>query len=238
MGNSYFQFKQFRIEQGSCAMKVTTDACILGAWVPVLPGVRRIMDIGAGTGLLTLMLAQRTEGVFIDGIELDSDACAQARQNVSSSPWGNRVTIIEGDVKQYHPAEKYDVIITNPPFFNNSLLGPAAARNAARHTVWLSYNELINAIAANLSTDGYAAILLPLEESKTWKEVVAAKGWHIFKQLQVLHRPGAVVKRVVLLMSPTARGAEEETEQLVIQNQDGTNTSDFIALVQDFYLKA
>ncbi len=107
MSNSYFQFKQFKVEQGRCAMKVTTDACILGAWVPLLPGIERILDIGAGTGLLALMLAQRTDAVIIDGIELDTDACIQARENMLASAWANRIHIMEGDVTAYriHPGK-------------------------------------------------------------------------------------------------------------------------------------
>ncbi len=117
------------------------------------------------------------------------------------------------------------------------MLGPAANRNAARHTISLSYDELFNAIATNLNTDGYAAILLPHEEGKTWQAVVATKGWHIFKQLHIMHRPGAATKRVVLLMSREARVPAATTETLIIQNADGTYTPAFTALVQPFYLK-
>src|SRR4051812_43889814 len=111
MSNSWFRFKQFTIEQGNCAMKVTTDACIQGAWTAVLPQVKRVLDIGAGTGLLSLMLAQRVPGIIIDAIEYDAAAAAQARDNAIASPWKESINIIEADVCSYGFTHKYDLII-------------------------------------------------------------------------------------------------------------------------------
>src|SRR4051812_8170670 len=117
MSNSYFQFKRFRIDQGSCAMKVTTDACIQGAWCPISPDVKAVLDIGAGTGLLSLMLAQRNDDICIDAIEYDKDAAIQAAGNVLASGWRDRISILYADVRDHRFARRYDLIISNPPFF-------------------------------------------------------------------------------------------------------------------------
>src|SRR5450631_3963277 len=117
MPNPYFQFKHFTIRQDRCAMKVCTDACLFGAWLPAkVPATARVLDIGSGTGLLMLMLAQKNGG-DIHGIELDPDAFGQLGENIAGSPWAKRLQIFEGDVRQYVSQEKYDLIITNPPFF-------------------------------------------------------------------------------------------------------------------------
>jgi tRNA1Val (adenine37-N6)-methyltransferase len=138
LGNSYFQFKQFTVHQGDCAMKVTTDACIQGAWTPVQKDEVRILDIGAGTGLLSLMLAQKAPNAIVDAVELNEQAATQAGQNFAGSPWADRLNVICSDIQGYRATHKYDLIISNPPFFNNSLKGPEASRNNARHTTALT----------------------------------------------------------------------------------------------------
>src|SRR5688500_11779251 len=129
MANQYFQFKQFSIQQDRCAMKVSTDACIQGAWTPIADNVKDVLDIGAGTGLLSLMLAQRNYDIRIDAVELDVEAAQQAKENVASSPWKDRVEVIQADVTQHSFTKLYDMVICNPPFFNNSLLGDTDTRN-------------------------------------------------------------------------------------------------------------
>ncbi|MGN6568280.1 MAG: tRNA1(Val) (adenine(37)-N6)-methyltransferase, partial [Flavipsychrobacter sp.] len=143
MSNQYFQFKQFRIEQDKCAMKVSTDACIQGAWTPIHDHVRHVLDIGTGTGLLSLMLAQRDPRMHIDAVELDEQAATQAKENIVSSPFSERIDIIHGDAKEYQANQQYDLIICNPPFFQNSLLGDNSKRNTARHTLSFSYEDLL-----------------------------------------------------------------------------------------------
>src|SRR5205085_2984467 len=123
--NSYFQFKQFRVQQEATAMKVSTDACIQGAWTPIEPFVKNVLDIGTGTGLLSLMVAQRNNHILIDAIELDENAAQQATENIHASPWGDRINIVNGDIRNYTFNRQYDLIICNPPFFQNSLLGDA-----------------------------------------------------------------------------------------------------------------
>ena len=236
LSNSYFRFKQFTVNQGECAMKVTTDACIQGAWTTVATDTKRILDIGTGTGLLALMLAQKATNVLIDAAELDNEAAAQARQNFSDSPWNERLNVISCDIKEYHAPYKYELIISNPPFFNNSLQGPAANRNMARHTDTLSYNDLLDAIDRNLAPKGLTSILLPRPESLLFGKLIEEKGWHIHNCLQIKDNNNAAIKRVVLLtgrVTPNVRA----TETLVIKQHDGSYTDRFKQLLSPYYLQ-
>ncbi len=234
MSNTYFQFKQFRIEQDKCAMKVTTDACIQGAWTPVLPIVKRVLDIGTGTGLLSLMLAQRSPDIIVDAIEFDKAATDQAAENISASPWSDRIKVVEADARDYVTEDKYDLIITNPPFFNNSLLGERENRNNARHTLSLTYTELLNAISANLSDDGYCSILLPHAEYIQWTELLSGSSFQEIERLSVSHAPNAPAKRVVGLFSKM--GAVKKEHALMIKGNDNCYTQAFIDLLSPFYL--
>ncbi len=235
MSNQYFQFKQFRIEQERCAMKVTTDACIQGAWTPVLPHVKRVLDIGAGTGLLALMLAQRNPDIIIDAIELDSDAAGQARENIAASAWKDRIQVLEGNVCNYPFTEKYDLIISNPPFFNNSLQSDKANKNMARHTNTLSYKDLIQVVNDNLQDDGYVSILLPYPEYFIWKDLLQEGGWNEIDKLAIRHRHEAAVKRIVSLFSKQEIAAVKE-HILIIQDSDGNYTPEFTDLLSPYYL--
>jgi len=234
MSNGYFRFKQFTIHQDRCAMKVSTDACILGAWVDPDGACKRILDIGTGTGLLALMLAQKT-GAVIDAVELDSDAAEQANENVDESPWKDRVNIIQSDVVGYNFQHKYDMIITNPPFFNNSLLGPAEDRNRARHTTTLNYQQLLDVIKDNIADDGEAAILLPVAEFSVWEELLAAHNWQVVKQLNIHPRTGQAANRVVAVCIP-GLGKQVEVHELYIRSAGNEYTDEFSALMHPYYL--
>lgn len=176
MSNHYFQFKQFTIHQDKCAMKVSTDACIQGAWTPIANDVVDVLDIGTGTGLLSLMLAQRNSSIHIDAIELDADAAIQAKENASASPWADRVQMMQGDVTTHQFTKQYDMVICNPPFFNNSLLGDDAQRNSVRHTISLSYDALLAVLQNVLKPTGYAAVLLPAAEHEIWQNLLLKNG--------------------------------------------------------------
>jgi tRNA1Val (adenine37-N6)-methyltransferase len=216
-------------------MKVTTDACIQGAWTPTLPHAKRVLDIGTGTGLLALMLAQRRPNIIVDAIELDSAAAGQARGNIAASAWADRINIMEGDVCSYPFKQKYDLIISNPPFFNNSLQSDKVSKNMARHTCTLSYHNLLKAINDNLAEDGYASVLLPLPEYNIWKGFLQADGWKEFNQLCVSHSPGATVKRVVSIFSKK-QIAEKQSSMLIIKDDTGKYTPVFTALLAPYYL--
>lgn len=236
MSNSYFQFKQFTIHQDQCAMKVSTDACIQGAWTPVTSSVKTVLDIGTGTGLLSLMLAQRSEKAVIDAIELEPSAATQAKENFSASPWSNRINVLVGDVCDMSFRKKYDLVICNPPFFNNSLLGDKEERNKARHTLSLSFDDLFHVISNNLGEDGYASILLPVAEHMLWKQIVEKNNWTIFHRLNIIPRVGLPANRVVSLCSAKATRSEL-FEDLIIRDSTNSYTPEFINLMQPFYLK-
>jgi len=235
MGNNYFQFRQFKIEQDRCAMKVSTDACIQGAWTPTSSAIKTALDIGAGTGLLSLMLAQRNDIVKIDAIEIDQSAAKQATENIATSPWRDRITVVEADVRHHAFAKKYDLIICNPPFFINSLLSDRAARNLARHNLALSYQDLFDVIKANLDQLGYASVLLPSAEHKIWKSLVESNKWRISRELQIIPRVGQAANRVVSLCM--ADHTSEITEEaLVIRDHTDRYTQEFRELLSPFYL--
>lgn len=236
MSNEYFQFKQFRIDQDKCAMKVTTDACILGAWTPVADAGQHVLDIGAGTGLLSLMLAQRAPRITVDAIELDAAAVQQARENAGKSPWSDRINIIEGDARTFAFAHKYDLIITNPPFFSNSLLGPAHNKNLSRHTLGLAYEDLLQIIAGNLAPAGTASVLLPYPEYAQWKLLCTQACFNEIGRLSVRHKPGAPVNRVVGIFSGAEHIRCEEHDLTIKESDAGSYTPHFTDLLSPFYL--
>lgn len=235
MSNAYFQFKQFRIEQGDCGMKVSTDACIQGAWTPLDDNIKKVLDIGTGTGLLSLMLAQRYPDILIDAIELDAVAATQAAANIANSPWADRIHVIAGDIIAYPFAEQYDFIICNPPFFNKSLLGDDNQRNQARHTLALTYQQLFNVLEQRLAPSGYASIMLPLAEHEQWQFLLQQNGWHVHKKLLIQPAKGRQPNRVVSLCGRNTTMAGKE-EMLSIRDKESNYTPDFIKLLKDFYL--
>jgi tRNA1Val (adenine37-N6)-methyltransferase len=235
MSNTYFQFKQFRIEQGSTAMKVTTDACIQGAWTPLLSGTKDVLDIGAGTGLLSLMLAQRNPEIEIDAVEYELASAQQANENVTASHWRDRINVVNADVRNFAKHVWYDLIISNPPFFSNSLKSETAGKALARHTDTLSFSELASAMILHLRPDGYCSVLLPVAEYLTWCSVALSMGLHEFGRLEVKHTETAQVKRVVGLFR-LQPAAEVNKQMLTIKSDDGTYTQQFTELMSPFYL--
>lgn len=235
MSNSYFKFKQFTVEQGKCAMKVSTDACIQGAWTPIESRVNSVLDIGAGTGLLSLMLAQRNANISIDAVELDVDAISQAQENISNSPWNDRVQVRHADVKEYNVDKHYDMIICNPPFFQNSLQGDKANRNMARHNDSLSYKDLLTSIDRLLHKDGYASIMLPVSEFKIWEDLLLESGWFVAYKLLVKPRQELKHNRVIGICQKR-HPLNTHEEELCIYTDNGY-TDKFSLLMAPFYLK-
>lgn len=234
MSNSYFRFKQFTIHQDRCGMKVSTDACIQGAWAPIKPRVKRVLDIGAGTGLLSLMLAQRNDSILIDAIELDVAAAEQARENVAASPWAERINMMQGDVKDYSFATKYDMVICNPPFFINSLQSEEAQRNNARHEVALGQQDLLEVIDKCTNEEGYAVIMLPPVEHTVWQQLCEQNGWRLVEKLEVQPRIGKEANRIVGVYS--RQKGELQSATLPIKKADDSYTEAFTELLRPFYL--
>lgn len=196
MPSTGFTFKQFHIEQGSCAMKVGTDSVLLGAW-SALPETGRILDIGCGTGILSLMAAQRT-GCIITAVEIEADAASQARININASKWSNRIDVVCADIRTFSAAEPFQTIVCNPPYFQNSLAAPLAARAGARQGVNLSFDELLQAAARLLSQDGEMFVVLPCDALQLFLKSAAMNGLHQHNLCYVSTAPGKQPKRVLL----------------------------------------
>lgn len=235
MGQSFFEFKQFRIEQGNCGMKVTTDACIQGAWTPAPVGKCNILDAGTGTGLLALMIAQRTASLAtIDAIELDDAAFHQASENFAASPFHHRLNAHQHDLRNWRPSKQYHILICNPPFFSNSLPAKGHSRNVARHDETLNQRDILQLMQDTLLPDGIASILLPLAAWEVFNLLVAIQGWHPQKILKIKDKPDALVKRVVCIYAQ--RLSETTTTILNIKNGLGNYTPEFQLLLKPYYL--
>jgi tRNA1Val (adenine37-N6)-methyltransferase len=215
-------------------MKVSTDACIQGAWTPINDDVKKILDIGTGTGLLSLMLAQRNAGVEIDAIEQDGNAAEQAEANFRLSPWSDRLLCFQGDAREYQFQKKFDLIVCNPPFFTRSLLGNDDQRNQARHGLSLTQDDLINIIDDNLSGEGYGSILLPVKEHEAWEKVLAKNEYVINKQLNIIPSHGKLTNRVVSICS--RKKGEKEMQEVVIREAQQEYTHIFRDMMKGFYL--
>ena len=239
MPNDYFQFQQFRIEQANCAMKVSTDACLLGAAAD-LTGATRLLDIGTGTGLLALMAAQRHPTVEIEAVEMDEAAAAQAAANTAASPWAERIQVQALSLAEYAATQPapFSHIICNPPFFQQSLRSPDVARTTARHTAadTLSFEELAGFAADFLQADGLLTVLLPPPEMLAFERMAATHGLHPATRLVVRHRLGSKPLRHITGFR-RAVGAVLETELTIREtNDESSYSAEFRALLAGFYL--
>lgn len=217
-------------------MKVCTDACILGAWfADKTPAWSSVLDIGSGTGLLMLMLAQKHKGE-IQGIELDLEAFRQLKDNVGRSPWAPMLKVFPGDVRSFSFPQKFDFIITNPPFYEGQLAAATAADNLARHSRELTLTELLTVIDANLSCDGSFGILLPYQRTAWFEELAQGNhGFSLRERLLVRQTPRHDFFRSILCFS---RRPERfvPTAELTIHDHAGEYTKDFVQLMKDYYL--
>lgn len=241
MANQYFQFKQFTIQQDRCAMKVTTDACLFGAWVAreikaKNHGVRNMLDIGVGTGLLTLMIAQKNRDIIIDGIEIDKEACKQAKENVTDTSFSNKISLWQGDILKESLDRKYDVIISNPPFYENELKSPDDQKNVAHHGESLSLEGLLPIIKDRLSTAGSSFyLLLPYKRKKEIELLFKKNKLFFTKIVSVRQSVNHDYFRLMVAGSLYNDFEAEETEMAVRDEQD-QYTQEFIQLLKDYYL--
>jgi tRNA1Val (adenine37-N6)-methyltransferase len=237
VANSYFQFKQFRIEQGQCAMKVSTDACVLGA-VADVAGAERILDVGTGTGLLALMAAQRNPMARIEAVELDPMAAAQAAVNFAGSPWAARLRLHAMPLARLAataPAP-FDHIICNPPFFRHSLRSPDARRSTARHTAddTLSFAELAGFAAGFLAPTGRLTVLLPPPEMQHFEQAAALAGLLPAARLVLRHRAGSKPLRHITAFARQAPLLQEQ--ELLVKDAGEKYSAAFRELLGPFYL--
>lgn len=235
MSNSYFQFKQFTVWHDRCAMKVGTDGVLLGAWTSV-KSASRILDIGTGTGLVALMLAQRSSlSANIVALEIDESAAEQAKENVERSPWKERIEVLQGDFTSYRSSVEYDVIVSNPPYFVDSLGCPEQQRNAARHNGSLTYEKLFEGVAGLLAKEGTFTVVIPSDVADKVKSIAAMHNLHAVRQLHVITKPGGTAKRVLISFSFSDQ--ECSVDNLLIELSRHHYSEEYIALTQDFYLR-
>lgn len=235
MPNPYFQFKQFIVRHDRCAMKVGTDGVLLGAWVPVR-NVRRALDVGAGSGLISLQLAQRNADIRITAVEIDPDAAAQAQENIRHSPWNDRIEVACCDFRQFLPKEKFDLIVSNPPYFIDALKCPDSQRCTARHTSDLNYELLFGHSAYLLSEEGVVSIIIPSEVETTVIDTAWKYNLHPHHRLRVFTKPGKPCRRVLLTFGRQCHSCIEE--HLCIESEvPGQFTPEYVALTKEFYLK-
>jgi tRNA1Val (adenine37-N6)-methyltransferase len=238
MSNTRFAFKQFTIHQEKCAMKVGTDAVLLGAWAKTY-GVRRIFDIGTGTGVIALMLAQRC-GAHIDAIDIDEQTAEEAKENVQNSPWKDRVHIHHISLQDFvrMQEDKYELIVSNPPYFNDSLPATEASRTKARHTILLPFPDLIFAATKLLSKDGKFYVILPTKEGEQFREMAEAKGLHLRRLTRVKTTAEKPEKRLLMQFGFTAK--PQVSESSLIIEKDNLNaqhyTEEYVELTKDYYL--
>ncbi|WP_324677719.1 tRNA1(Val) (adenine(37)-N6)-methyltransferase [Hymenobacter sp. GOD-10R] len=238
MANSYFQFKQFRIEQDQCAMKVCTDACVLGATADVASATR-LLDIGTGTGLLALMVAQRNPSAYIEAVEIDEAAAAQAAANIAASPWASRLTIHAQSLRAFAATQPaaFDHILCNPPFFRNALRSPDAARTTARHTAddTLAFEEITEFAHRFLTPDGKLTVLLPPPEMQQFERAAAVASLYPVSRLVVHHRAGSKPLRHITTFSHQPQAITQQNLAIYADHAE-VYSDDFQRLLSPFYL--
>ncbi len=234
-----FRFKRFAVAQDRTAMKVGTDGVLLGAWVALGGCEARMLDIGAGSGLIALMLAQRSElsGARIDAVEIDDASAEQANDNIEMSPWSDRVELVHSDIQSFMPKERYDLIISNPPYFVDSLHSPVASRSVARHTTELSFEDLIASAVRLLKPMGRFAVILPVAESKIFDDL-ACGHLTLVRRCVVYGREGVAPKRYMSEYISGEASCDVSVEELTIEGSSrGDYSEEYRRLTANFYLK-
>ena len=234
MSNSWFQFKQFLVTQEKSALKVGTDGVLLGAWCNV-EGAKQILDVGTGTGLIALMLAQRTDAL-IDAVEINEEAGTDACRNFQRSPWKDRITLHCADFNQFISVDsaRYDLVVSNPPFFRSSLRSRDHAASQARHDITLSFFQLISGAQKILNKTGRLSVIIPVESLDDFRETARLAGLYLSRKTIVIPGTGKAPKRALLEF--TVQPGYPASEELVILNANGQYSSDFVSLTKDFYL--
>ena len=231
-----FQFKQFAVEQDQCAMKVGTDGVLLGAWTDV-SNARRILDIGTGTGVIAIMLAQRTAQAIVHGVEIDERACQQASQNMSISPFAERLKCIHESIQDYSKLteESYDLIVSNPPFFSGGTFSKNESRLNVRHTIKLPNGDLLSAARRLLTKDGKFCVILPFIEGLRFQELASRYHLYCTKITEVLPKADKSVERLLLQFEKKEK--DIISDQLIIQSGGRHEyTEAYMNLTKDFYL--
>ena len=241
MPNTFFQFKQFTIHQDQCAMKVCTDACVFGAWMSSIIFKYKLqftaaLDIGCGTGLLSLMLAQKNN-FSIDAIEIDHAAAIQAEENIRSSKWTDQIKVHHLPLQEFSPQKKYDFIFSNPPFFEKDLMSKIDNKNAAKHDTTLTFEDIVDFVNENLSENGFGAVLIPFHRVEYFESLLHKKSLHIQEKMLVKQSTKHHYFRTMYFFSKQLLATKLICQELIIHDDNRHYSKEMSALLSDYYLK-
>lgn len=237
MPSKPFIFKEFNINQDKCAMKIGTDAVLLSAWTSVNNSPFSILDIGAGTGVLSLMLAQKSDAEIIDAIEIDDDAYEQCVDNFEQSAWGDRLFCYHASLEEFvdEIEDQYDLIICNPPFYSEDFKTENKQRDLARFTDAMPFEHLLESVSKLLIEDGFFSVVIPFKEEYDFIHLALKYNLYPNNILHVKGNPTSEIKRSLIIFS--FRKSDIKISELIIETERHKYTEDYIALTKDFYLK-
>lgn len=236
MPSNTFAFKQFTVKQDKCAMKVGTDAVLLGSWVNP-DQAASILDIGTGTGVIALMLAQRSQAT-IDAIDIDPNACVQAKENAGASPWNETITIHHESLQTFSMRNdrSYDLIVSNPPFFVDSSKASHLERTISRHTDLLPFSELLEGVLRLLRPDGRFCVILPAKEGEAFRDMAAEKGLYLCKLTRVYTRADKATEKRLLMQYERTPSSFSENSLVIEKDERHSYTDEYKELTKDYYL--
>ncbi len=240
MGSDLFKFKRFDVYQSRSAMKVGTDGVLLGSWVGIKDSDREIMDIGCGTGLISLMAAQRSLDAKISAVEIDQGAAIEALENSAHSPWDQRISVyncaFQDLITRDDQQKKYDLIITNPPYFDGTYKATGESRNTARHSGRLGDEDIIEGVCRMLKDENSRfAVIYPNRPGTSFIAKALGEGLYLNRLCYVIPKAGRLPKRIMMEFS--FRFYEIRQEKLVILDENGQYSQQYRELTQDFYLR-
>ncbi|MBW5407136.1 tRNA1(Val) (adenine(37)-N6)-methyltransferase [Morganella morganii] len=233
-----FACKQFFVAHDRCAMKVGTDGVLLGSWA-LCENARHILDIGTGSGLVALMLAQRSlPDTRIDAVDIDADAAVQAAENFQASPWGERMQVFHQDIGEFIrtcPQARYDLIVSNPPYFAPAVACRDSARETARYTTSLDHPQLLRHASQLITPDGLLCVVLPYSAGQDFIAAAAELNWFLHSQIAVSDKPGTSFHRTLIALSRYP--VSEQHRTMSIKTEEGSYSTDFKSFIASFYLK-
>ncbi len=230
-----FQFKQFSVDDALCAMKVGTDGVLIGAWADVA-GAKRVLDMGTGSGIIALMVAQRNQEAMVEAIDIDEGAVAQAQRNVDASPWSDRISIYQADASTYAPQHSFDHIVSNPPFFTTTLVSPDERRAMARHCSTLIYDDIVATAERLLTLGGRLSLILPPSEAAEFRRVAFSRLW-LSRQMDVSSHRGDVPKRTMMEFRLCEEPLMPRVTAMEIYADGGAYSDKYRELTAEYYLK-
>jgi tRNA1Val (adenine37-N6)-methyltransferase len=239
MPNPYFRFKQFMVYHDRCAMKVTTDSCVFGAWAAEKMQqsklkIKNVLDIGSGSGLLSLMLAQKNTA-RIDAVEIDAECAKQAKENIGVSPWQEMIDVHEANILTFQSLHRYDVVICNPPFYENELASVKQQKNIAHHSEELKISQVLASISKHMNDNAWFFLLIPYKRSNEVGEIIRQNGLFMIESVilkqSVNHEPFRI-----MIMGANEKTDSANTQVLSIWNEERQYTEGFVSLLKDYYL--